>query len=370
MHRSGFYHLRIYIHAAAYHGTGADEFNESADTVSGCFAEIRVDALFISSGGFGSQLQPGGSGPDAGAQEVGGFHHDGLRIRFNFRIQAAHDACNCHGFFSVLDHQHVRGQGSLGSVQRGEYFAVFCRIHHDLVTCDAVDIEGVKRLAVFQHDEVGNIHDVIDRTHTCMDQPSLEPPRGIADFYILNDSGCIPLAERGFHLDADVVGSISLRMLAAGLRIAELGAEGGGGFSCHADHGQAVRTVRGDFEVDDRILQLQCLRKIRTHRVFSVQNPDAVSLIYRNHLVFKAQFAERAKHSVGNYTAELALGNLGAALLLRLSVERPRYSAAVESNRNISAFKYVRSTCYNLNSLISNIDLAYYQLISIRMLIN
>ena len=51
-------------------------------------------------------------------------------------------------------------------------------------------------------------------------------------------------------------------------------------------------------------------------------------------------------------------------------MERPRYSAAVKSYRNISAFEYIRSSCYNLNRLFfAYIKLAYYQLVSVRMFV-
>ena len=51
-------------------------------------------------------------------------------------------------------------------------------------------------------------------------------------------------------------------------------------------------------------------------------------------------------------------------------MKRSRYSAAVESNRNIGAFKYIRCTCYNLNRLfLTYIKLAYYKFVSVRVFV-
>ena len=87
-------------------------------------------------------------------------------------------------------------------------------------------------------------------------------------------------------------------MLTFRFRIAKLRAECCCSFSCHTNHGKAVRSVRRNFKVDNRILKLHRLRKISSQRIFFFKNPDPVSLIYRHNLILEAKFAEGTKHTV------------------------------------------------------------------------
>ena len=350
--------LRINIHAAADDRTCANQLDQFADSVRRSFAEVRVDALFIPSGSLGPQHQSLGCRSDAVGGEVRGFDDDGFGIRLDFGIQAAHDACDRDRFFRVVDHQHCIIQGSFGTVEGHEFFAVTRGIDDDPPARETFNVKGVQRLPVFEHDEVGDVDDIVDRPHPRVDQSSLQPPWGILHLDVLDDSGNISSAERGLDFNLDIVFRVSLLLLAGGLRITQLRAKGRGSFSCHTDHGQAVRSVRGDFKVDDGVLELHRFRKVAAERIFLFEDPDALSLIDRHDLVLKAQLAERAEHAVGFHASEAALGDEGAALLLRLTMQRSRNPAAVQRDRHICTFKHVRRTGDDLNRrVLADIDL-------------
>ncbi len=360
--------FRIDIHTAADNGTRADQLDQFADAVRRSFAEVRVDTLFVTAGSLGPQYQSLGRGPDAVGDEVRGFDHDGLGVRFDLGVQTAHYAGHCDRFFGVVDHQHLVVQRSFGTVKGDKFFTVVCRVDNNLFAGKAFDVKRVHRLTVFEHDEVGDIDDIVDRTHARVDQSSLQPPRGILHLDVLDDSGHVSSAERRLDFDLDIVLGMSFFVLAGSFRIPQLGTEGRRRFSCHTDHGQAVRTVRSDLKVDDRVFELHRFGEIAAERIFLFEDPDAVFLVDRNDLVFKAQFPERAEHAVGFHAAETALGDHRAAFLLRLSVDRTRDMAAVQRDRNIRALKYVRRAGHDLYRLrAADIDLTNDQFIRVRM---
>ena len=110
------------------------------------------------------------------------------------------------GSLRILDHQHIALQCTLGLVQCHEALAGLRILNDDLSAFDLIDIEGVDRLSVFQHDEVRDIDDVVDGTHPRVHQSLLEPPRGLLHLHVRDDSGNIALAAfRIFDLYGDVI---------------------------------------------------------------------------------------------------------------------------------------------------------------------
>ena len=91
-------------------------------------------------------------------------------------------------------------------------------------------------------------------------------------------------------------------------------------------------------------------------------------MCYRHDFIFKTQLACGAPHTEGLHASQLALGDLHATFLLRLPMQRSRNPALVKSYRYQRTFKYIRSTCYDLNQFFfSYIDLTHHQLICIRV---
>ena len=55
-----------------------------------------------------------------------------------------------------------------------------------------VVVEGVQRLAPFEHDVVGDVHDVVDRPHAGVGQPPLHPAGGRADRHVRDERRRVP----------------------------------------------------------------------------------------------------------------------------------------------------------------------------------
>ena len=178
-------------------------------------------------------------------------------------------------------------------------------------------------LAVFQHDEVRNIYDVVDGAHAGHHQVFLHPPGRLLHLDVLDDAAAVTLAQVGaldLHLDV-VFALLRGNLFAFSLGIGELRTERRRGFSGHADHGQAVRAVRGDLEIDGGVVQLQRFQDIHARRIFAVQDPDAVFIAVRNDLIGETEFGAVAHHAVGGNTAQFAGVDVLAALYLGLAVQ-------------------------------------------------
>ena len=228
-------------------------------------------------------------------------------------------------------------------------------------------------LAVFQHDEVRDIDDVVDRAHAGLHQVLLHPPGGLLHLDVLDDSAGEPLAEiRAPDLDADIIFALFRRALFAfGLGVSELRAERSGSFSRHADHGQAVRAVRRDLEVDGGVVQLQGFQNVHAGRVFAVQDPDAVLVSVGNDLVGEAQLGAVAHHAVGGDAAQFAGVDVLAALLLGFAVQGSGDLGAVQGHGHeevLHAGHDVRRAGADLDRFpFAHVQLADRQLIRVGM---
>ncbi len=110
-------------------------------------------------------------------------------------VMPAHDAANRAGAFGVGDDQHLGIQRALHAIQRPKTFAGARPTDHQRASGDAIEVEGVHRLAELEHDVVGDVHHVVDRADAGRGQPLGEPVRRSAhtDF---EDLRAIPRAKR------------------------------------------------------------------------------------------------------------------------------------------------------------------------------
>ena len=188
--------FRINIHASAHYGSCSDHFNQLAHSVSSLFAEVRVDSLFVSSGSLRSERESLGSRSYAVCIEVRGFDYDCLRICSDFGVKTSHNTCDRYRLLRVVNHQHSVIQRSFVTVKRNELFAFGCRVNDNLMSCETFDVKSMHRLTVFEHYEVRNVNNIVDRSHSCMNQSSLQPPRRVFHLNVLHDSCNISPAKR------------------------------------------------------------------------------------------------------------------------------------------------------------------------------
>ena len=184
--------------------------NQRKSAVHRVGAVHDVGTLFKAGARFGAHTQSAGGAADVVAAEFCRLKQQLGRIRFDLRVKASHDTCKAGGIFRVGDDQHIPRQGMLLIVQRFHDLAFMSAADNDLMTLDIAQIIRVHRLSGFQHNEVGDIDDVVDAADTGASQALLHPFGRRADPEVLNHAADIAGAEvKIFHTDINVVMNVA-----------------------------------------------------------------------------------------------------------------------------------------------------------------
>ena len=160
----------------------ADQFggaNQRADL------SRAIDAAFEAVARLAAQTQSARGARDGHRFEVCALEQDSRGRVADFGVETAHHAGDCERLVGVGDQQVVRIERAGDVVERDELARLAGAAHDDLALGDFRVIEGVQRLAEFEHDVVGRIDDVVERAHPAQFQPALEPRRRRTDL----DSG-------------------------------------------------------------------------------------------------------------------------------------------------------------------------------------
>ena len=87
---------------------------------------------------------------------------------------AAHHPGECDGLLVISNNQGLAVQRNGLPVKQLQCFAIVS-LAHDNATIEAGKIKRMHRLAKFEHDVIGDIHQGMDTTHTAAAQPLSHP---------------------------------------------------------------------------------------------------------------------------------------------------------------------------------------------------
>src|SRR5262249_33965118 len=97
--------------------------------------------------------------------EVGHFQKDVGGAVLHFGLRAAHHAGQGHAAVAIGDQQVLAVHRTIDAVQGGQLLALSRPTDDDFAAAQLVVVEGVDRVAPLQHDEVGDVDDVVDRPY-------------------------------------------------------------------------------------------------------------------------------------------------------------------------------------------------------------
>jgi len=157
--------------------------------------QLGADGPLEAHAGLADQPQPVTGMVDAGRVEAGRLQQDGACLRAYLAVGAAHDTAEGYRPLRIGDDQHIAGKAPLYSIQRDHDLAVHRPAHDNLTALYLAIVEAVQRLAVLQHDVVGDIHDIVYRAHARADEALLEPLRGLAYLNAGYQAGAVPGAQ-------------------------------------------------------------------------------------------------------------------------------------------------------------------------------
>ena len=185
----------INVDHAVHDLSRAEQFHELASALESGQAVFGVKSLFKAGRGFGAHAVLLGGHADRGAVEAGRFKDNRLGRVENLGVGSTHDACQSAGFLAVGDDEHAVVQNMVAVVEGSKGFTLLCAADVDLCAVEAGVVKGVHRLTVFEHDVVGDVHDVVDRADTRGAQAHSHPERRGRDFHVLDHARGVAVAE-------------------------------------------------------------------------------------------------------------------------------------------------------------------------------
>ena len=206
------------------------------------------------------------------------------------------------------------------------------------------------RLAIFHHDIVCNVNNVIDRAHTGIADTLLHPFRRRCNFHVFDHTGCITRAEIGVFNDNP--GQIS--NIAPGFcrnsRFMQLQCfpECHSSFTGKPDHAEAVRPVGRDLKINNMIIKPQFHRHILAGCIITLENQNPVFYSVREIVLGHTELPERTEHTVRRDTAQRLGFDFNAA----------RQERSIQCSRNQVALMHILCTGADLNGVsVSDVNL-------------
>ena len=352
--------MRIVIVRHGHNVAAAKHRHQHAGAIQRFHARLRAHALLKAAGGFRADAQRAGGHAVVAALERRALKEHRRGVVHDFALLAAHDAGQTRRALVVGNDQHFRCERVRLAVQRRQRLALMRAAHDDRLLAHLAQVERVHRMAGFQHHEVGNVHDVVDRTHACAVQIFAHPLGRRADFHVRDDSGAVARAVGlVLHAHLRVIGEHALAVFREGnLGHDEMLAQHGRAFARNAPHAQAVGTVRENLVFNHVVAKAEHLRDGHAQRVFLLQQDNALVAAMRIQRVRHVQLGAGAQHAAGLHAANLAALDLHAARQLR----------ALQRAAHQRARAHVRRAADDLQRLVpADVHGADVQMVAVRM---
>ena len=355
------------IYDSAYDFTCSQFFHKLACTVDRCFGIVRVKTFFEFTGCIGTKSDPLGRETDICSVEACCLKKYGVYIICDHGVFSTHDSGYADCFLAITDHQDLIVHLTFLSIQGYKFLACFCTAHNDLSAFDGIQIVCMHRLTIFFHNIVCDINEVVDRADSVGSQTSLHPFRRWSDLDVFDNSCSISRAKfRIFYGNFDIVRCFFVISCLFYYRRNEFFVKSGCCFSCDSKYAVAVYTVGCDLIFDDNIVKAECFDRALTYDCIFREDVDAVFRSFRVHFSCASKLLDRAHHTAGFYASEFAFFDLDAARS-HFAIMTARNTSAVQNDRYFVSFFDIRSTCYDLNGLCSDVYLADDEFVCVRV---
>ncbi len=277
---------------------------QQVDAAVHCLAGSQgVNSLGEALGCLCQQIQADACMADRNGIKVSSFNKDRICIIIDHAFFTAHDTGNT-GRFPIGCNQNI-------TVFNMEYVAIQSRHIHghavfdrDLSCRQTGQIVEVQRLAGFQHDEVGDINDVVNRIHAISLQILLHPGRAWSYLDMVDNLAIVNRAFLCFTADNKAAVCTTIGH-AFDIRPLCLSAKNGSGFLGHVPHGRAVSSVWCQGDIQNRIVQAKIAKYIGfPNRCIGWKFFDAGELLFIQQLLTDTEFIQRTQHTVGWITMQ------------------------------------------------------------------
>ena len=252
---------------------------------------------------------------DGRGLEEGALDEHGVGGVFNLAFRAAHHARYGHRRVGVGDDAHRRVKRAIHAVKCLDFLAIAGLTDDDGAVGEARVVEGVERLATFQHHVVGDIDDQPERAHAALLQALRHPVGRGAVLHASEDARRVARAVG--RLDDDLGQGVHVRpvLLEGDVGLAQRAAQQRRELARDAYYGEAVGAVPGDLQVKDRLAFRQDVGQRRARNCGGVEFHDAAVVVGEGQFLAGAEHAVRGDAAqLGRFDLEAAIGDGGADL--------------------------------------------------------
>ena len=245
----------------------------------------------------GVQAKLAAAADDRGRNPVRGLEEHAARGVGDAGVVAAHDPAqrNCARGLAALavgHHQQILVERHGAAVEQLHLLARVRMTHHDR-PLQRVLVEGVHRLAEFEHHVLGHVDQETDRAHAAAAQAFGHPwRRRRGRVHAVEHT-----ADEARHLGAGIKFDDQRRIAAGrdrrGVERHDFAVAGGGDVERNAAHAEAVGAVRGELQFDAGVRKTKIFDQRRPDRRVGRQFQQAGSV------GVDAEFLRRAQHAVG-----------------------------------------------------------------------
>ena len=355
--------LGALMQPAAHHAGASKLLQQRHGPVCGCEGGLPGQTLLETAAGLRAQAHAAGRAPHRLGSEHGRLEPEaGGRVAHRLRI-TAHHAGDGDRPVGVGHQQGFRIKAAFLAIEAAKVLAPVALAQAEGAgigragASQGITVEGVQRLAGFQHHQVGDIHHVVDGSHTGALQPPLQPGGRAGDLHPLKGGD----AEETTGLDRRA--GFRRHLQRCGIdgsgNLVEAGAATGQGRHLPGDalHREPIGPVGGDRQIQNLIIETEagrhrCARRRHTLQQV-IQNGDATGAIGQSKLL------KRADHAAAGHTAQLG----------RLDREvHGRQMAAHKSHGHVNAGTHVGGTADDLQGFrCTHIHHADAQFLSVGM---
>ena len=318
----------IEVDHAGYHVARVQKVHQHAGAVERVHHRAGGHAALKAAAALRAHAQSAAGQADGRTVERRALEHHVRGALGDLALLAAHDAGQARGALLVTDDQVVGAQGALVSVQRGQRLAGMGAAHHDLPPAHLAQVKGVHGMAVFDHDVVGDIHDVVDGAKARAVQVLAQPQGRGRDAHVFDHARGVARAQvRSLHAHLHLVMDIPARFGHGDFGGMELGIQRRRRLARDADGAQAVRAVGQNLKIHRRVVDAQNGLHIRAQGVVLLEYQNALFLDVGIELRGHVKLLAGADHALGDHAPQLALFDLHAAGQVR-AVQRHGHQLA------------------------------------------
>ena len=154
--------LRVHVHDSGEKFAAGNLLNQFCGAPRSQLRHFGIGAAFEAIGSLGAQAKSFGSAANGNRIEPGALDQNVARAETDFGFGSAHHAADAHGARGIRYHARLFRQRAFGAIKRADFFSGLGAAHHDAVFLQFIEIEGVQRVAQFEHHVIRDVHDVID----------------------------------------------------------------------------------------------------------------------------------------------------------------------------------------------------------------